>query len=124
MSTQNSLPHATLTINTQQVHTGVLGIAPKTYAVIVDGRVVDTAYGTHSQALNQLDEWKCADSDVIDYLDTPIDEIPNSHWKNGHIPPLTLEPEKMTLAEQAELAAQWEAANPANDYGLVWGVDY
>lgn len=123
MSTQNSLPHATLTINTQQVHTGVLGIAPKTYAVIVDGRAVDTAYGTHSQALDQLDDWKRADG--VD-LDTPFDELleDNTYWKNGHIPQLTLEPEKMTLAEAAELAAQWEAANPEEGNGLAWGVDY
>lgn len=116
MSTaQNSLP---LTINNQQVVTGVIGIDVGTYAIVLNGRAVDVAYGTHGDALNLLDDWKrVCDVD----LDTDFGELmeDDSYWRNGHIPRLRLdEPARMSLAEQAEMAALWEAMNPDPDMGL------
>ena len=98
MSSTNSLPHA-LSINNSNVYTGAVGIDVGTYALIVGGKCVDVAYGTYSQALEQLDEW--TQENGVD-TETPFDELlqDDDYWNNGHIERLEQKPQRRVTYRQ------------------------
>jgi hypothetical protein len=74
----------------------VIGTGPGQYAIIINGRQVDVAYGDPITAQQVEAEWRtilAADVLVADELDTPFSELveDDSYWLNGHIEPLRLD---------------------------------
>lgn len=78
----------------EEVKNGVVGVDVATFHIYIDGKYVDTAYGTEWYAWGVYREWVEAianDQTVDQYADVPLDEIPDSYWKNGDIAQLKLD---------------------------------
>ena len=84
----------------------IKGLNVGEYAVIINGRQIDVAYGDQWKALEQEGDWRQAlqDEQVADNLDRSFDDLyeDDTYWKNGHVEPLRLEEEDEPIPFQGE----------------------
>lgn len=90
--------------------TMIRGIDLYEYEIIIDGKVIDKAYGNYWQALELEDKWQKSltqDSRVKDNLEINFEDLleDDSYWLNGNIKPLRLPQEDPPSLEVGEV---WE----------------
>ena len=77
MATTNTLTHKRIDVNKSVIY--------------LNGEQVDIVYGPEANVRPVLTEWREAlktDSRIERYANTPLADIPDNYWKNGHIAPM------------------------------------
>lgn len=99
------------------INNGMVSIGFGEHAIVVNGQQVDTSYGDSIDAQRLRHEWLetlATDEIVKDCLEIPFDELPDSYFKNGHIPVLLIDD---TIPFQGEPCCP-DVLTAVDEYGL------
>lgn len=79
---------------TQEVKIEVIGVDVNTRHLVINGEYILPIYGDAIETQDAIKVWRESIADypeLLDWLDVPFNQLPDSYFKNGHIQPLTLD---------------------------------